>query len=101
MVLVENLYMYGETNGIPMTEDTPQNAQTRKGKVRSEISNAAFAAHREGKLRVTAARGSDSLGPWGTGSAATFGRGQIQSLLQGKTVQMIGRTAVPHTHIPF
>ena len=38
LVLVENLYMYGESNGNPMTEDLPYNAHTRKGKVRGEIS---------------------------------------------------------------
>ncbi|GAB4496699.1 MAG: hypothetical protein OHK003_02740 [Anaerolineales bacterium] len=51
LVLVENLYMYGETNGTPMTEDLPHNVHTRKGKVRSEMSNAAFEAHRAGKLK--------------------------------------------------
>ena len=34
LVMVENLYMYGETNGKPITEDMPYNAHTRKGKVR-------------------------------------------------------------------
>jgi len=61
LVLVENLYMYGESNGKPMAEDLPHSAHTRKGKTRSEISNAAFAAHRAGKVRVTAGRGSDFL----------------------------------------
>src|SRR5215217_4468591 len=31
LVLVENVYMYGDTDGKPMTEDTPYNAHTRKG----------------------------------------------------------------------
>jgi len=70
LVLVENLYMYGETNGKPMTEDMPYNAHTRKGKVRGELSKAAFAAHRAGKLRVTAGRGSDFFGAWGLTTAA-------------------------------
>src|SRR6476660_9386154 len=51
LVLVENLYMYGETNGKPITEDTPYNAHTRKGRVRGEISQAAFEAHQHGRLR--------------------------------------------------
>src|SRR6185369_1347720 len=37
LVLVENLYMYGETNGTPMTEDMPYNAHTRKGQTRAQI----------------------------------------------------------------
>jgi putative NADH-flavin reductase len=32
LVIVENLYAYGETNGAPMTEETPHNAHTRREK---------------------------------------------------------------------
>ena len=49
LVIVENTYMYGATNGVPMTEDLPHNAQTRKGKVRSELNKAALAAHQAGR----------------------------------------------------
>ena len=42
LVLVENVYMYGKMNGKPLTEDMPYKAQTRKGRVRGEISAAAF-----------------------------------------------------------
>src|SRR6266545_7362079 len=59
LVLVENVYMYGDTNGKPITEDMPHKAHTRKGKVRAELSEAALIAHRDGKLRVTSGRGSD------------------------------------------
>src|SRR5262245_11335526 len=54
LVIVENLYMYGDTHGKPMTEDMPYNAHTRKGRVRAEISRAAFNAHKEGRVRVSA-----------------------------------------------
>jgi nucleoside-diphosphate-sugar epimerase len=96
LVLVENLYMYGETNGKPMTEDMPHNAHTRKGKTRSEMSKAAFEAHRAGKLKVTAGRGSDFFGPWGLPS--TMGERAFYPLLHGKAAQMTGRVDVPHTH---
>lgn len=98
LVLVENLYMYGATNGNPMTEDFPYNAHTRKGEARSQASIAAFEAHRAGKVRVTSGRGSDYFGPWGAESATTMGSRQLYPLLQGKTVQMIGRIDIPHTH---
>jgi len=96
LVLVENLYMYGDINGKPMTEDTPYNAHTRKGRVRGEISRAAFNAHREGLVRVTAARGGNFFGPWGTGS--TMGARVFYPLLRGKPAQLIGRTDLPHSH---
>jgi nucleoside-diphosphate-sugar epimerase len=96
LVLVENLYMYGETKGKPMTEDMPYNAHTRKGRVRGEISKAAFQAHQDGRLRITSARGGNFFGPWGTDS--TMGARAFYPLLQGKPAQLIGRTDLPHSH---
>jgi nucleoside-diphosphate-sugar epimerase len=96
LVLVENLYMYGDTDGAPLTEDTPYNAHTRKGRVRGEISKAAFQAHKEGRVRVTAARGGNFFGPWGTSS--TMGARAFYPLLSGKPAQLIGRTDLPHSH---
>lgn len=96
LVIVENVYMYGDTDGKPMTEDTPDNAQTRKGRARAEISRAAFQAHREGRLRVTSARGGNFFGPWGTDSS--MGARAFYPLLRGKSAQLIGRTDLPHTH---
>ena len=96
LVLVENLYMYGDTDGKPMTEGTPSNAHTRKGRVRGEISKAAFEAHKAGRLRVTSARGGNFFGPWGTDS--TMGARAFYPLLRGKPAQLIGHTGLPHTH---
>jgi nucleoside-diphosphate-sugar epimerase len=96
LVLVENLYMYGPTHGTPMTEDTPHNAHTRKGKTRSKMSQAAFAAHQQGKLRVTSGRGSDFFGPWGLPS--TMGERAFYPLLNGKASQLVGKLDIPHTH---
>lgn len=96
LVLVENLYMYGDTAGKPMTEDTPYRAHTRKGRVRGEISKAAFQAHKEGRVRVTAARGGNFFGPWGANS--TMGARVFYPLLRGKPAQLIGRTDLPHSH---
>lgn len=96
LVLVENLYMYGQTGGKPMTEDMPYHAHTRKGKLRAEMSQAAFAAHAAGKLRVTAGRGSDFFGPWGLGSS--MGERVFYPLLAGKPASLVGRVDVPHTH---
>jgi len=96
LVFVENLYMYGEPDGKPLTEDMPYQAHTRKGKVRGEISNAAFEAHKQGRVRVTAGRGGNFFGPWGVNS--TMGGRVFYPLLNGKPAQLIGRTDLPHTH---
>ena len=97
LVLVENLYMSGETNGKPITEDLPHNAHTRKGKTRSEMSKAAFEAHKAGKLKVTAARGSDFFGPWGLPTAA-MGERTFYPMLHGKAAGLVGNIDLPHTH---
>ena len=96
LVLVENVYMYGDTDGKPMTEDAAYHAHTRKGRVRAEISTAAFEAHKHGQLRVTAARGGNFFGPWGLDS--TMGGRAFYPLLNGKAAQLIGRIDLPHTH---
>ncbi len=96
LVIVENTYMYGASNGMPLTENTPQNAHTRKGKIRSEISQAAFEAHRDGKLKVTAGRGSDFFGPWGLPSS--MGNRAFYPLLNEKAGEVLGRTDIPHTY---
>jgi nucleoside-diphosphate-sugar epimerase len=96
LVIVENVYMYGDTRGKPLNEEMPYRAHTRKGRVRGEISNAAFAAHKEGRVRVTAARGGNFFGPWGLDS--TMGARAFYPLLRGKPAQLVGRTDLPHTH---
>src|SRR5688572_19168922 len=96
LVLVENVYMYGDTHGKSMTEETPYDAHTRKGRVRGDLSKAAFTAHKEGRVRVTAARGGNFFGPWGLDS--TMGARAFYPLLRGKPAQLIGRTDLPHTH---
>ena len=97
LVLVENLYMYGATHGMPMTEDMPHNAHTRKGRTRSEMSKAALAAHHDGKLKVTIGRGSDFFGAWGL-PTTVMGERTFYPLLRGKPAQLIGNIDVAHTH---
>ena len=96
LVLVENMYMYGDTNGKILKEDLPYAAQTRKGRTRAKLSRAALEAHQQGKLRVTAGRASDYFGPWGTSSA--MGDRVFPPLLKGKSAQVGGRLDVPHTY---
>lgn len=48
LVVLDTLYPYGETHGAVMTEDTPWNATTRKGRMRAELDARYLAAHRGG-----------------------------------------------------
>jgi nucleoside-diphosphate-sugar epimerase len=95
LVIAENLYMYGDTDGRPLTEDLPYAAHTRKGRVRAAMSESAIAAHQAGKVRVAIGRGSDFYGPWVHDSS--YGDRVFYSALSGKTASFAGRLDQPHT----
>lgn len=92
-VAAENIYMYGDTHGAPMTEMTPNNAHTKKGCVRQQMSETIFDAVRQRKVRAAVVRGSDFFGPDDPIYAKLF----FVPALQGKRAQMLGRLDVPHT----
>ncbi len=94
LIVTENLYMYGEVDG-PIHEGLPHAAETRKGKVRAAMTEALFAAHRAGNVKVASARGSDFFGPAVISSAV--GERVVAPLLQGKAAQVGGRLDVPHS----
>ncbi|MEP7293498.1 MAG: NAD(P)H-binding protein, partial [Chloroflexota bacterium] len=48
LVVIENLYPYGDPAGKPLTEDTPYQPITRKGRVRLAMHEALMTAHRSG-----------------------------------------------------
>lgn len=96
LIVGENTYMYGDTDGTPLHEGLPYNARTRKGKVRAEMSNALMEAHRTGKVKAAIARGSDFFGPGVLGSA--LGERTFIPLLQGKAAEATGALDLPHTY---
>jgi nucleoside-diphosphate-sugar epimerase len=96
LVAMENLYMYGPTDGRPITEDLPHAPNTRKGRVRARMSQELMEAHSSGKVRVAIGRASDSFGPRVLVSAAgeqVFGRA-----VEGKSAQVAGNPDQPHTY---
>ena len=95
LVVMDNLYMYGSTDGKPMTEDTPYAATTRKGKLRAKMAEDLVAAHKAGKVRVAVGRASDYFGPQGLTSA--MGERVFYPALVGKGAQIMGNPDLPHT----
>jgi nucleoside-diphosphate-sugar epimerase len=96
LIAMENLYMYGPTDGRPLTEDLPYAANTRKGTVRARMSQELMEAHKSGRVRVAIGRASDFFGPRVLASAAdeqVFGRAA-----QGKSAQVAGDPDQPHTY---
>jgi nucleoside-diphosphate-sugar epimerase len=49
LIAMENLYMYGPTDGRPLTEDLPYASNTRKGTVRAGMSKELMEAHTSGR----------------------------------------------------
>lgn len=89
----DNLYMYGKPDRKPLTEGSPLNAHTRKGRTRKEMAEAALAAHKQGIVRVALARASDYFGPDYSIGADLI----IKPALTGGSVKLLGRVDMPHT----
>ena len=66
LVVLDNLYMLGRTDGRPMNEDTPINPCSRKGEIRARAAERLFDAHRKGEVVAVSGRASDYYGPRGT-----------------------------------
>jgi nucleoside-diphosphate-sugar epimerase len=71
LVTMSNLYGYGPVHG-PITEDLPLVATTDKLRIRADMWRAAFAAHEDGRVRVTEARASDYIGRGGASLFTTL-----------------------------
>jgi nucleoside-diphosphate-sugar epimerase len=96
LIAMENLYMYGSTDGRPITEDLPYAPNSRKGRLRAMMSEVLMEAHRSGRVRVAIGRASDYFGPRVLSSAAgeqVFGRA-----MRGKSAQVAGDPNQPHTY---
>ena len=93
LVIADNLYMYGDPNGAVITETSPENPTTNKGRLRKTMADAAVQAHREGQLRVAISRPADYFGPGhDQSSKAIFG-----NAARGRAMQFFGRMDAPHT----
>lgn len=93
LVVMENVYMYGDTNGRLITENLPYDVHTKKGKVRAAMSEALMAADKSGKVRVAIGRASDFIGP-----EYYIGADQlIYPAIAGKTANAVGNLDVLHS----
>jgi len=96
LVVVDNLYMYGPTDGQPLTEDLPHAATTRKGSVRAQMTADLMAASDAGKVRVAVGRPSDYFGPRGLVTA--MGERVFYPALAGKKAQVMGDPDQLHSY---
>ena len=93
LVVVENLYMYGPTDG-PMRETTPMAATGKKGSLRARLSRDLIERHEAGRIRVAIGRASDYYGPNAVNSAV--GEQFFAAVARAKGPRWMGRLDQPH-----
>jgi nucleoside-diphosphate-sugar epimerase len=96
LVSLENVYAYGATGGVAMTEDLPLAATTSKGQARAAMTRELLAATDAGRLRIAIGRASDFFGAGVTES--TLGERVFGNALAGKKADFIGNPDLPHTY---
>lgn len=94
LVLADNLYSYGPVD-VPMTEEMPAEATTKKGRIRALMTDRLLAAHRSGTMQVIIGRSSDYYGPGGTNSAV--GDVLFGAAVRGTHARWLGRLDQPHS----
>ncbi len=97
LVSMENVYGYGRPDGAPLTEQSPLNAHTRKGRLRNGMAEQLSVAHESGRVRVTTGRASDYYGPGG-GMASPMGDLVFEGVLAGGTARLYGSPDLRHTY---
>jgi nucleoside-diphosphate-sugar epimerase len=95
VVMMDNLYGFGEGRPMPMREGDQLLATGAKGAVRARMANELLIAHADGRLRATLARASDFYGPGVVD--ASLGERVVANVLKGKKVLVLGRTDIPHS----
>lgn len=93
LIVADNLYMYGDTQGKPIREDMSYQPHTKKGRVRADMAEAVMEAHRSGKVRAAIARGSNFFGP----DDHVVTDLAIRPAVQGKTINLLGKMDQPHS----
>ena len=96
LVALENLYPYGLPQTDALTETHPMAAETRKGRLRTEMHQRLMRAHEAGQVRVAAARPSDYFGPRTVASAGDYR--VFGPAMAGRTARVLGDPNAPHTY---
>jgi nucleoside-diphosphate-sugar epimerase len=96
LVFFDNVYMYGQVKGV-MTEETPFNAVSIKGKARGKIANMLLDEIKKGKITAMICRAPEFYGPRNTlsGTNATV----FDNIKKGKTLQVLLSDSVLRTLI--
>ncbi len=92
LVLLDNLYGYGPVTGA-MTEVTPLEATSRKGRTRAAIAQDLLARHARGEVSVVLGRASDFVGARGVSAPNKL---VLEPVAAGRKARWLGRLDQPH-----
>jgi nucleoside-diphosphate-sugar epimerase len=94
LVFFDNVYSYGKVDGI-MTEETPYNPCSKKGKIRLQVINMMMDDVKKGKLQVLIARAADFYGP---DTPLSFINVMVlANYAKGKKAQVMGNINAKHS----
>lgn len=96
LVFFDNVYMYDPEHIPHMTETTPINPSSKKGKVRAQIVKMLMDAVDRGALEALIARSADFYGPHN--NASVLMETVYKSLKQGKTANWMGKAKYKHSY---
>ena len=95
LIFFDNVYMYGKVKGH-MTESTPFNPYSEKGKIRAEMDEILLREMNAGGLRAIIAKSADFYGPRAKATSAA-GLMVFDKMKQGKTAQWFVNANLPHS----
>jgi nucleoside-diphosphate-sugar epimerase len=96
LVFFDNVYMYDKSSIPFMTETSPVNPPSEKGKVRKQLREMILNEVEKGKLTALIAKAADFYGPDNKNSALKIM--VIDNLLKGKKAQVFGNQDKIHTY---
>lgn len=96
LVFFDNIYMYGQVNGT-MTEETPFNTTSKKGKVRAQIATMLLDEIKAGTLTGMICRAPEFYGPRNTLSGVNAM--VFDNIRKGKKLQWLINDEVKRTYI--
>jgi nucleoside-diphosphate-sugar epimerase len=96
LVVLDNLYAYGDTGGRDLVESLPAAPTSAKARVRAAMTDELLTARRHGQVDVVIGRASDYFGPGARQSA--LGQRVFEKALTGATAQVMGDPDQPHSY---
>jgi nucleoside-diphosphate-sugar epimerase len=96
LVVLENMYAFGDLGRRPATEHTPIRPRSRKGDIRARLDDEWRAAHARGDVPIAVGHASDFFGPRGT--QTLFEDRFWRRALNGKSAQLLVNPDTRHTY---